>query len=116
MADRLSSVSEKKTGLQVVVTGVIRLVMDSANITPAEVAVWSTVIAKVCAEKDYMMHNVIGLACGLQDILVNPNNEVGPQAYENNIKASVLFRESNEVSAYNLILLVVRLLTLNLAR
>ncbi|PVI00566.1 hypothetical protein DM02DRAFT_614235 [Periconia macrospinosa] len=85
------------TGLRVVSTGVIRLVMDRASITPDEVSLWSSSMASVCREKDYIMHIVMSLACGLQDVLSRPDKMVGELAYEHNIKASALFRERNEL-------------------
>jgi hypothetical protein len=67
--------------------------------TPGEVQLWCNMTVAVCTQKDYVMHNVISLACGLQDVLTRLDKMVGETAYEHHIKASALFRQRNEVSS-----------------
>jgi phosphopantetheine adenylyltransferase len=67
--------------------------------TPGEVQLWSNMTVTVCTQNDYVMHNVVSLACGLQDVLTKLDKMVGETAYEHHMKASVLSREGNEVSS-----------------
>ncbi|CAI6341413.1 unnamed protein product [Periconia digitata] len=85
------------TGLKIMSIGIIRLVMERANMPPGETVLWANSMAEICVEKDYIMHTVMSLACGLQDVLSRPDKMVGDKAYEHNIKASSLFRQQTEV-------------------